>query len=256
MLKTSRKIITAPSLLISELKFSFNNGSTYLLFMLLQETLLYHPSAAAVPATSWLSFLSCLQLRAILYQSGPVLYREWGETRGWTGGPLGPGCKKPRLWKISSELKFAAANKCDKAKRTWQTDHVMQILYQLDFYKPPGLLGVLIWTMALSHSNLLASVSFQNKVGFWQSHTGPLWTAPHETSSNGSMSPDGLNPRLLKHYSTVNHILMEQMASSEIKQPFSSSKKQINWGRGGIISIKWPGHDRKSHWKRLNVTQQ
>lgn len=148
-------------------------------------------------------------------------------------GHLVQAVKKPRLWKISSELKFAAANKCDKANRTWRTGHVMRMLYQLDFYKSPGLLGVLIWTMALSHSNPLASVSSQNKVGFWPSHTGHLWTAPHETSSNGSMSRDGLNPRLLKRYSTVNHTLMEQMASSEIKQPFSSSKKQMNWGRGG-----------------------
>lgn len=192
--------------------------------MLLQETLLYHPSAAAVPA----SFLSCLQLRAILHQSIPVLFREWGETHGRTGGPLGPGCIKPRLWKISDELKFAAANKCDKANRTWRTDHVTQILYQLDFYEPPGRLGVVIWTMALSHRNLLAPLSSRNIIWLWQSHMGLLWTASHENSRNGSMSPVCLNSRRLKWTSTSNHMLMEQMASSEIKQPFSSSKKEIS----------------------------
>lgn len=38
---------------------------------------------------------------------------------------------------------------------------------------------------------------------------------------------------------------MEQMAGSEMKPPFSSlkgkkNKNKINWGRGGIICMKWP----------------
>lgn len=175
--------------------------------------------------SSWLFFPSRLQLWVVLHKSRPVLFREWGESRGWTGGPPGPGSIKPRLWKISSELKFAAANKCHKANRTWRTNHVMQIPHQFDFYKPPGCLGVVIWTMAWSHRNLLALISSQNESRFWWSHTGRLWTAPHKTSSYGSMSPVGLNSRLQKH-STANHILMEQMASAEMKQPFSSSKKR------------------------------
>lgn len=42
------------------------------------------------------------------------------------------------------------------------------------------------------------------------------------------MSPVGLNSRLQKHYLTANHMLMEQMAGSEMKPPFSSSKNKIN----------------------------
>lgn len=51
-------------------------------------------------------------------------------------------------------------------------------------------------------------------------------------------------------------MLMEQMAGSEMKPPFSSLKNKINWGRGGgIICMKWPAHHpRKSDRKRGTIT--
>lgn len=42
------------------------------------------------------------------------------------------------------------------------------------------------------------------------------------------MSPVGLNSGLQKHHLTANHMLMEQMAGSEMKPPFSSWKNKIN----------------------------
>lgn len=69
----------------------------------------------------------------------------------------------------------------------------------------------------------------------------------------------GLNSKLQKQYFTANHTLMEQMAHSEIKQPFHSSKTELTEAEG-IFCMKWPAQQhRKSqrkvrnHWFRRGV---
>lgn len=54
---------------------------------------------------------------------------------------------------------------------------------------------------------------------------------------NGSAYPPGLNSKLQKQRFTANHTLMEQMAHSEIKQPFHSSKTELTEA-GGIFCMK------------------
>lgn len=85
--------------------------------------------------------------------------------------------------------------------------------------------------MALSHSNSLPLVRRRAKSSFWWSPTHRLWTALYQSTSNSWLAAVGLNS-LLKHYLTASRILMEQMAGSGMKQPFSSLKSKINWGRG------------------------
>lgn len=54
----------------------------------------------------------------------------------------------------------------------------------------------------------------------------------HHSQFNRSAEPPGLNSKLQKQYFTANHTLMEQMACSEIKQAFNSSKTKLTETRG------------------------
>lgn len=51
------------------------------------------------------------------------------------------------------------------------------------------------------------------------------------------MGPTGLNSTLQKQYFTANHTLMEQMARSDIKQPFCGSKTKLT-DAGGMICME------------------
>lgn len=62
-----------------------------------------------------------------------------------------------------------------------------------------------------------------------------LKTSLYETSHNSAMT--GLISMLQKLDFTASHTLREQMAHSEVKQPFISSKTKLTEA-GGIICMK------------------